>query len=92
MTQAVLYQCPCCGYLTLPERGRHEICPVCCWHDDADEERFGVVAPERPEGPNSCHLWEARLNFLAFGASTEHRKASVRSPLLHEYPADTGHR
>ncbi|HEI2325144.1 TPA: hypothetical protein SI485_004590, partial [Escherichia coli] len=29
-----LYKCPCCGYLTLPERGQYDICPVCQWEDD----------------------------------------------------------
>ncbi|WP_438947762.1 CPCC family cysteine-rich protein [Streptomyces triticisoli] len=23
------YRCPCCGFLTLDERGSHEICTVC---------------------------------------------------------------
>lgn len=25
------YACPCCGYLTLDERGGYEICSVCFW-------------------------------------------------------------
>ncbi|WP_328859368.1 CPCC family cysteine-rich protein [Streptomyces sp. NBC_00306] len=29
-----LYWCPCCGYVTLAERGSHEICAVCFWEDD----------------------------------------------------------
>ena len=28
------YACPCCGFVTLPERGGCEICPVCFWKDD----------------------------------------------------------
>ncbi|WP_198674015.1 CPCC family cysteine-rich protein [Chitinophaga alhagiae] len=26
--------CPCCGYITLSERGGYEICPICFWEDD----------------------------------------------------------
>ncbi|EEW2168121.1 hypothetical protein PPV52_004650 [Escherichia coli O103] len=33
-----LYKCPCCGYLTLPERGQYDICPVCQWEDDGRSE------------------------------------------------------
>ena len=40
--------CPCCGFVTLPERGADDICPVCFWEDDgqddhdADEVRGGA--------------------------------------------------
>jgi len=34
MEQPLPYSCPCCGYLTLPERGAYDICPVCFWEDD----------------------------------------------------------
>ena len=30
--------CPCCGYLTLDERGGYEICPVCYWEDDGQDD------------------------------------------------------
>lgn len=33
-----LNKCPCCGYLTLPERGQYDICPVCLWEDDGRSE------------------------------------------------------
>ncbi|MFG1660373.1 CPCC family cysteine-rich protein [Micromonospora chersina] len=33
------YACPCCGYLTLDERGGSEICPVCFWEDDGRRDR-----------------------------------------------------
>lgn len=31
------HRCPCCGFLTLDERGTFEICPVCFWEDDGQE-------------------------------------------------------
>ena len=30
----VLEACPCCCYLTLPNRGNYDICPLCEWEDD----------------------------------------------------------
>jgi hypothetical protein len=41
------YACPCCVYITLAQRAYYEICPVCGWEDegqddhDADEYRGG---------------------------------------------------
>ena len=63
------YQCPCCGYYTLEERGRFEICSVCFWEDDDPTERVGQPAPERPQGPNRVHLWQARENFKVYGVA-----------------------
>jgi hypothetical protein len=54
------YRCPCCSYFTLESRGAYDICPVCFWEDDDADEEFGQAAPERPEGPNHVHLWQAR--------------------------------
>lgn len=30
----ILEECPCCGYLSLPNRGYYNVCPVCYWEDD----------------------------------------------------------
>ncbi len=57
--------CPCCGYLTLEERGRFEICLVCFWEDD------GTDQPDEGEGPNGLTLQEARKNFRQYGAYKE---------------------
>ena len=80
------YQCPCCGYYTLSSRGGHDICPVCFWHDDDPLEVFSQPAPERPRGPNHVHLWQARENFLASGASEERVNQYVRPPRKNEMP------
>ena len=32
------YACPCCGFLTLPSRGGYDICPVCFWEDDGQDD------------------------------------------------------
>jgi hypothetical protein len=74
------FQCPCCGCYTLDEWGKNVICPVCFWQDDEPREQFDQPAPERVEGPNHVHLWEARLNYTAIGASEERRNDFVRAP------------
>ena len=48
---------PCCGSQTLEERGRYEVCDVCYWADegqedaDADEIRRPQSSPEPHPGP-----------------------------------------
>ena len=58
-------QCPCCDYISLPERGDYLICPICFWEDDGqDLNQLNV-----PSGPNhGITLKEARENFKNFGA------------------------
>ncbi|MEK4525284.1 CPCC family cysteine-rich protein [Paenibacillus sp. FSL H8-0104] len=53
------YKCPCCGYLTLFEL--FEICSMCNWEDDGQDDSH---AEERWGGPNGDYtLSEARANF-----------------------------
>jgi hypothetical protein len=57
----VRYVCPCCGYPTLRERGGYEICPLCNWEDDGQDDPY---ANEVWGGPNGAYsLTEARKNF-----------------------------
>lgn len=58
-------RCPCCGYLTLEQRGMYEICPVCFWEDDGGEE------PDRVSVPNRQTLRDARESFARIGAVSE---------------------
>lgn len=62
------HQCPCCDYVTLPERGNYLICPVCFWEDDGqDHDRLDVRS-----GPNhGITLRQGRENFKEFGACEE---------------------
>jgi hypothetical protein len=57
--------CPCCGYRTIGARGDYEICPVCWWEDDGqDNENADVVMG----GPNyHVSLTQGRINFLREG-------------------------
>lgn len=55
-----LHTCPGCGYPTLTERGSYEICSVCNWEDDNQDDKD---ADEIWGGPNSdLSLTENRLN------------------------------
>jgi hypothetical protein len=64
--------CPCCGYDTLSERNADEICPICWWEDDGQDNQdadrvFG--------GPNAdLSLRQARINFLKYGIGFPDRK------------------
>lgn len=33
------YRCPCCQFRTLHERGGFELCPVCFWEDDGQDDQ-----------------------------------------------------
>jgi hypothetical protein len=76
-----LVACPCCGHATLTERGGFEICPVCFWEDDGQDNED---ADRSRGGPNPVSLREARVNFLRFGASVEADCESVRRPTAEE--------
>lgn len=81
------YPCPCCGYLTLDERGGLEICPVCFWEDDGQDDHD---ADEVRGGPNhELSLTQGRRNIREFGASRRQDLGHVRAPYPHEQP---GHR
>ena len=59
-----LHDCPCCGYLTLV--GFLDICSLCGWQDDGQDD---PAALEVRGGPNQdLSLDEARKNFARHGA------------------------
>lgn len=77
-----LYRCPCCRCKTLGERGGFEICPVCFWEDDGQDDQDADSIRGGPNGRLS--LTQARANYGIFGA-VEHRfLKSVRLPLPEE--------
>ncbi|GAA3296344.1 hypothetical protein GCM10020295_25880 [Streptomyces cinereospinus] len=81
------YRCPCCGFITLAERGAYEICRVCFWEDDGQDEHD---AGEVRGGPNrGLSLREARRNYQEISACDERCTRFVRAPLPHEHP-DSG--
>ena len=60
-----LLACPCCGYATLAELNAFEICDVCWWEDDGQDN---IDANTILGGPNAdLSLTRARFNFLKHG-------------------------
>lgn len=64
--------CPCCGSRTIEERGNFEICNVCWWEDDGQDNES---ADKIYGGPNyGISLTQGRNNFLKFGLYDPERK------------------
>ncbi|HEV8111611.1 MAG TPA: CPCC family cysteine-rich protein [Planctomycetota bacterium] len=59
-------RCPCCLCQTLVERGGFEICPVCFWEDDGQDDYDADVVRGGPNGALS--LTQARANYREFGS------------------------
>ena len=57
--------CPCCGYATLSARGEYEICQICWWEDDGQDNHNANVVCGGPNGKLS--LSRARINFVMHG-------------------------
>ena len=78
------YRCPCCGCKTLGERGGYEICPVCFWEDDGQDDHDADVVHGGPNGRLS--LTQARANYRRLGACEERFVKDVRPPRPDELP------
>lgn len=53
--------CPCCRFPTLRGSGTYEICPICWWEDDGQNDQDADIVRG---GPNSHYsLADARRNF-----------------------------
>ncbi len=78
-------RCLCCGSRTLTAPGVFELCPVCWWLDDGQDEADADVVRGGPNGTLS--LTAARANFLAYGASDPRFLGRVRAALPAEREA-----
>lgn len=76
------YACPCCRYRTLQARGEYDLCPVCFWEDDGQDDPYAEEVWGGPNGPLS--LATARANYQHFGAADEASVSKVRPPLPEE--------
>jgi hypothetical protein len=72
------FRCPCCGYLTLAGRGHFEICPVCLWEDDGQDDHDADVV--RGGRNRDLSLTQARANFRAHGAVDHASVPRARTP------------
>jgi hypothetical protein len=77
------YRCPCCGFKTLLGRGQDEICSVCFWQDDGQDESDSKEVWGGPNGTLSLH--KAQENFKLIGAAEERLRRFVRGPLSDEF-------
>lgn len=80
--EGVVYKCPCCGFKTLSERGGFEICAVCFWEDDGQDDQDADIVRGGPNGLLS--LTQARANFHSFGSCEQRHIKNVRKPLPEE--------
>jgi Cysteine-rich CPCC len=60
------------------KRADHEICKVCFWHDDGQDDREAELVWLGPNG--SLSLTQARANYKAFGACEKGFLSNVRPP------------
>jgi hypothetical protein len=81
-------RCPCCGCWTLGDRGAFEICDVCYWEDDGQDDYDAEAIRGGPNGELS--LIQARANYLRFGACEERMIDNVRPPRPDELPPPSG--
>jgi hypothetical protein len=74
MSPRRLFRCPCCGFPTLSERNSYNICVICRWEDDGQDD---ASANEVWGGPNGKYsLSAARANFLSHGHKSDLGKGS----------------
>ncbi len=78
------FRCPCCGCFTLDERCEYDICPVCFWEDDGQDDHDAEVVRGGPNG--SLSLAHARANYREFGACERRFIGNVRIPQGGELP------
>lgn len=72
------YTCPCCYFRTLPERGGYDVCPVCRWEDDGQDDHD---ADDVRNGPNGAlSLTAARSSFRRIGAVNDEARRQARPP------------
>jgi len=77
-TVGVRYRCPCCGCKTLDAPGAFELCPVCWWEDDGQEDEDASEVRLTVNGQLSLN--QARINYMQIGAAHQRFLPYVRKP------------
>ncbi len=73
--------CPGCGYPTLGERGHYEICEICNWEDDYQDDKDADQVWGGPNGKRS--LTENRINV----GRLLQQNAATLEPFINLHPA-----
>jgi len=81
---ALPIRCLCCFCRTMESRAGFEICPVCFWEDDGQDDHDADVVRGGPNGRLS--LTAARANYRSIGACEDRVRGSVRKPLPEKAP------
>lgn len=76
------FRCPCCGYRTLAAPEALELCPVCWWEDDGQEDADAAEVRLTVNGMLS--LLDARMHFRECGAAHPRFVPFVRRPQASE--------
>ncbi|HUB31055.1 MAG TPA: CPCC family cysteine-rich protein [Terracidiphilus sp.] len=77
-----LYRCPCCGCRTLESPDAMQLCPVCWWEDDGQEDADASEIRLTVNGHLS--LTQARISYTECGAADPRFLPYVRKPALTE--------
>ena len=72
------YRCPCCCFRTIECRGGFDICQVCYWEDDGQDNHDADDVRGGPNGALSLSV--ARQNYRKIGACHERFLNCVRKP------------
>jgi hypothetical protein len=72
------YSCPCCGHVTLSERGAYEICRECGWEDDGQDDHDADVVRGGPNGRQSLN--DARAAYVRHGGTQLPHQPPVEPP------------
>jgi hypothetical protein len=76
------FRCPCCGYRTLSTPESLELCPVCWWEDDGQDDADATAVRLTVNGQLS--LADARTHFVTCGAAHPRFLRHVRPPQVAE--------
>jgi hypothetical protein len=76
------FRCLCCGCRTLLKPEALELCPICWWEDDGQDDEDASVARRTVNGELS--LEEARAHYTQCGAAHPRFLRYVRKPLPSE--------
>ena len=80
------FRCPCCGYRTLTAPESMELCPICWWEDDGQEDADAGEIRLTVNGALS--LSEARMHYAECGAAHPRFLPYVRRPDAAELVAE----